>query len=194
MPGRPRTFLLACALAAFLGGCGSNDDATIPSAEGEDLVRTLDGIESSLASNNCELIDDQVQSFVEQVNALPEDVDPEVRKGLTQGAANLLALSEDPDQCGEVTGATDTGGAEPETPTTTETEEPTTTSSTTTSTTTTSTTTEPDEEEPPPDQDEGDEGGGPPLEVPGGEGGEGSGGRGGATDSGGLEGGKRSLP
>ena len=187
MVGRPRTTVLACALAAVLAGCGSGDDATIPKDEGENLVTTLDAIESSLTTNNCGLIGDQVASFANQVAALPDDVDPEVKKGLVDGADRLIELSDDPEQCGDVTGTTGPTGTE--TPSTTETE--TETTSTSTSTTSSSTTTSSTTDEDPPEQDEDDEGDGPPVEVPGGDDG-GSGGRGeSATDSGGLEGGKR---
>jgi hypothetical protein len=171
----------ACAIAVALTGCGSGDEGTIPQDSANDLLTTLDGIESSLGSGDCSLIPGLVNNFVEQVNALPAEVDDEVERGLTQAAANLVELSQDPGQCEEVTGASGEDEVET-TPTTTEPETSTTTTETETDTTTT------DEEQPPPDQDEGGDEGTPPAELPGGgEGGGGSGGRGG-SDSGGLTG------
>ena len=193
MPGRLRTTLLACALAATAAGCGSGD-GTIPQDDSDNLLRTLDGIESSLESGDCELITQQVNDFVNQVNALPEEVDPEVEKGLTQGAAQLIELSEQPDQCEDVSGAsgpteteaTSTTATDTETDTDTDTDTET-DESTTSSTTTTTTDTE--TEEPP--EDDVDQGGGQVEPPPGQGGGNPGGGRtGGATESGGLEGGK----
>jgi hypothetical protein len=179
----------ACAIAAALTGCGSGDEGTIPQDSANDLLTTLDGIESSLGSGDCTLIPGLVNNFVEQVNALPSEVDDEVERGLTQAAANLVELSQDPGQCEPVTGQ---GGVEPEA-TSTEAETQTTTTDTETETDTT-TDEQTDEEQPPPDQDEGGDEGTPPAELPGGgEGGGGDGGRGG-SDSGGLTGEKERGP
>jgi hypothetical protein len=197
MPGRMRNTLLACAVAASLAGCGSGDDGTIPQDEAENLVRTLDGVETALASRDCDEVVAHADEFRDQVNALPADVDTEVRQGLEQGAAHLVELSNEPEQCGSVTGTSGEQGEQPSS-TTTETaveEATTTTEPTTTSTTTTEAEEEDGGEDPsaeeeqqaPPASDEG-EGTGPPLEPPGSEGG-GTGGRPGSS-SGGVPGGK----
>jgi hypothetical protein len=183
MPGRLRTTLLTCALAAAVGGCGSGNDGTIPKQDADNLVSVLDGIESDLAAHDCALIPQHVSAFADQVNALPQEVDDEVEKGLIQGADQLIELSKEPGQCEDVSGVSGATSTEPDT-TTTESVE----SSTTSSTTSTSTTTQSDEESPP-EQNGGNQDNGP-LEVPGGGEG-GGGGRSGGNASGGLEGGKR---
>ena len=189
MPARLRIMVLACALPATLAGCGGGDDGTIPSGQSDELLRQLDAIQNDIQTGNCDLVDDHAQAFAAAVSALPDDVDPKVRQGLTEASTQVVELSQQPDQCETTTGATGPEGVE-ETTTT----EETTTEDEPTSTTEETTTTEPDEEAPPDDGSEDDEtnppsdepdispaGGGPP-------GGGGAGGRG--NSSGGLEPGK----
>ena len=190
MRGRTPKTLLACVLAIAIAGCGGNDEGTIPSDQADQLLTQLDAMQNDIETGNCALIDDHAKSFAIRVSQLPEDVDPEVRKGLTEASAQVVDLSDEPGQCETVTGASGPEGAEEET-TTTE-EEPTTTEEETTTTTTTDEEepTEPEESQGQPEGNEEDqtEQGNSPLEVPGNNGG-GTGGRG-ATESGGVEPGK----
>jgi hypothetical protein len=172
MPGRIQITLLACLCAAFLAGCGSDVEGTIPNSNSDELISLLDGIEEDVAGGNCELAQDHANEFVDAVNRLPAEVDDEVKGGLQDAAARLEDLSKDQSQCEDTTG--ETGFDELE---------PTTAPTTTTTPTTTETTTEPeeeedDEEEPPPaengDNGGGPPGGGPPASPPGGGGGEGT--------------------
>jgi len=189
MPARLRTTLLACALAVVAGGCGSGDDGTIPSDQGENLLRSLEGVEAALETRDCEIVVEQADAFASQVAKLPAEVDDEVERGLAQGAAQLVELSRQPDQCEDTSGATGEDGVETSTTTDTDLEEPPTTS--TTDTTTSTETDEEEEPEEPPveDVDEVEPEGGPPTEVPGGGGGSGEP-RGGGSESGGLTGDK----
>ncbi len=185
MRGRLVKPLLVCVFALTFAGCGSGDDGTIPQDEADDLLSVLETMQSQIEEGECEFVDENATEFVDRVNALPGDVDPEVASELTKAADNLRVLAAQPDQCAE-TGATGiTGTTTTETPDTTDTE------ATVTETTTPeeeTTTEEPAEEEPaeepspePPATGGGNEGGnqggdGAPtpdedLEPPGGTGG-----------------------
>ena len=48
MPGRPQIALLACLSAVALGGCGSDEEGTIPVGNSNQLVQILDGIEDNV--------------------------------------------------------------------------------------------------------------------------------------------------
>lgn len=151
MPGiRARlTCALAVAAGAFLlAACGGGEDGTIPQDAGDQLLARLASIEEAVNSGNCETARIDAVELTGAVNSLPDDVDPEVKQGLIQAAAQLQKLTEDPTQC-----------VEPDTGTTDVIETTTSTSSSTTSTTesTTSTT---HEETTDPDA-------GPPADTPG---------------------------
>jgi hypothetical protein len=165
MPGRPQLSLLACLLAVALGGCGSDEEGTIPESNSNDLLTLLDGIEQSVAGGNCDVAQKQADEFVDAVNQLPAEVDDEVKGGIQEAAAQLRELSNEPSQCEDTTGPTDFENLEPTTTTPTTTEPPTTTE---TKDTTTTTTTEPEEEEqaPPEEEPPSENGGGPPSGAP----------------------------
>jgi hypothetical protein len=154
MPGRPQITLLACLLAAAVGGCGSDEDGTIPSGNSETLIMLLGGIEDNVAGGNCELAQKQASEFVAEVNLLPAEVDDEVKAGLQDAARRLEDLSNDPSQCEDTTGETGFDELEPTTtePTTT-TETPTTTTEPETETTTTTDTEQQEEEQPEEDEE-----------------------------------------
>jgi hypothetical protein len=184
MPRKLRKTLLACALAATIAGCGS-DDGTIPSNDADQLLTQLDAIQSDIESGDCELAHSHAVQLAEAVGQLPSDVDPKVREGLTEASTHVVELSGDPAQCEQTTGATgETGATSTTTEETTTTEEPTTTTDEEPTTTT-----EQDQ-----GQDEGNQGNGTsqgnsPLEVPG-DNGAGNGGGRGSSESGGVQPGK----
>jgi hypothetical protein len=174
MPGRLRNTLLAGALAIAIGGCGGDDEGSIPNDDSAELLRLVDSIESETQNGNCELAQQQALEFSARVDALPQDVDPEVRQGLDEASQQIEDLTQDPTECA-VTGATDPSEVETTTeeePETTTDEEP---------ETTTDEEPPPEEDEPAPEEEEGDQ----PLEVPGENGEDGDGGRG--SSSGGVE-------
>jgi hypothetical protein len=164
MPGKARTFVLAGAIAAVLAGCGSDDDGTIPEDRADGLLDRLQAVEEQLASN-CELAQDQAETFLDDVDLLPAEVGEEVKGALREAGVRLVALTADPEQC-TAQGATDPAGVEP--PETEPTTEPTTTEETTTEE-------EPEDEEDGEEQEEEPDEGGPPPggEQPPGGGGEG---------------------
>ena len=73
MPGRPQIALLACLSAVALGGCGSDEEGTIPVGNSNQLVQILEGIEDNVAGGNCELAQDQANELVDAANALPAE-------------------------------------------------------------------------------------------------------------------------
>ena len=140
---------LACALT--IAACGGEDEGTIPDEQGQQLLSQLGAIQDAV-DVDCAAARASAVEFASSVDKLPEEVDTEVRKALSEGSQRLVALTEDPEQCKEP----DIGTTDVETTT----EPTTTTTSTTSSTTTTEETTT--EEEPPTDS-----GGGPPEDTPG---------------------------
>jgi hypothetical protein len=130
---KPRTILAAiCAVSVLaIAGCG-DDDAPEPSiapGEAQALLSTLEEIEANLETDppSCLVAADRIEGLQEEIDALPDSVDEDVKDSLQRGALNLGELVADPEQC------------EPRETTTTE--EPTTTEETTTQETTTQETT-----------------------------------------------------
>lgn len=164
MRGTLRNALLVCAFALTLAGCGDGDDGTIPPDDAGDLLAVLAAVERYAEEGNCDLAQKNAAELINQVNALPNDVDPKVASELTKASDHLRVLASDPDNCTE-TGTSGITGLE--TTDTTDTEEPPETTVTETTTPEEETTTD---EQPPEDentepptgqgQDEGNQGGG----------------------------------
>jgi len=164
--------LLVCGFALALAGCGSDDDGTIPPDDAEGLLTVLAAVEKYADEGNCELAQSQAAEFISRVNALPNDVDPEVAGELTKAATNLDGLAAN--DCTE-TGASGLDEVQPDTTEAEPTEPETTVTETTTPEEETTTEEPPAEEEQPEEdqpaepagggQDEGDQGGSP---TPGG--------------------------
>ena len=178
MPGTLRNVVLGAVAAMLVAGCGS-DDGTIPQDNGDDLLATLEAVDTNTAAGECAAAQDQAESFKNKVNELPAAVDDEVKQGLQQAADQLVSLAAnecEPDE--NTTGAqgvqtTDAVETEPTT-----TEEPTTTQETTTE----ETTTEEPEEPVEPETEELQEA---PGLAPSGNQGQGPGGSGGVGSDGG---------
>jgi hypothetical protein len=179
------SLLAACALG--LAACGGGDEeGTIPPEAAAVLLQSLEDARGERDQQDCQGIADAAGNLSSQVDQLPDTVDPEVRAGLEEGAANLASLADDPEKC-EPSGTTDEGGQQPEGDTTddfTETTPPPTETETTT-----------EEAEEPPTQPEnegggnlgqGNEGGQPPSDS-GPSGGGGTPGGGETPDEGGVE-------
>jgi hypothetical protein len=142
------TFLLA--LAAGLGGCGSDDEqdgAPIPAESARQLDERLDEIERrfQFAGGACADISADSEPAVRNILAsLPSDVDPDVRDALEESFDRLFALTAE--QCDEQQGQDTETEPEPDPETDVETE-----------TIPTESLPEPTEEEPPPPEEETDE-------------------------------------
>jgi hypothetical protein len=181
VPRTQKIALLATVFTIFVAGCGDSDEGTIPSDQSDTLLGLLAEVENNVNIGDCELAEKNAEELVDTVNELPAEVDNEVQGALTRASQQLVAFTENPDEC--VEGATGEQGAEPDPETTTSTTEATTTSTTPTTTETTTTEEEePEEEEPteePPPEEE-------PTPPDGGNPGNGGGG-GVGPPSGGLE-------
>jgi hypothetical protein len=185
--------LVALAVVLALAGCGGDDEgAPIPSDTAAALQAELDGVQARLDNGSAGACKDILEGSrgpnLERVNALidalPDDVDPDVRSALEESFDRLWELVQQ--DCDDK--ASEEEQAQPEEP---EVTTPETTEETTPETTeeTTPEPTPPSEEEIPPDGD-GDNGG----EIPPGNGngngngvGNGGGAGPGATDEGAAE-------
>lgn len=179
MGRRLQISLLAPFAALALVGCGSGDDGTIPEQSGNDLLTLLETLQNDVNGGDCETIPGLADQLQAEIQALPSDVDPEVKTELLDAAANLETLSVDPPECVE-SGATGETGLEPSTA-----EDP----------ATPETPTEPIPEEPAPEEEPAppEEDTQAPAEEPQGDqggqgGGGGSSGSGGPSESGGITG------
>jgi hypothetical protein len=132
--------LIAVSAALALSACGSSGEP-IPAADATAMSDQLDLIRQQIDAEDCEAALASLETFSEQTNALPKNVDPEVRRGVQQLLGKLDDLVTD--RCKQIQAGT-TSTTEPTTSdtttTTTTTPTTTTTDTTTTDTTTTDTT------------------------------------------------------
>jgi hypothetical protein len=158
--------LLGVASGIGLVACGddSGDAKLLPAASAEEINANLDDVEDLLAE--CELVaaDDAAEDVRRQIEKVADQIDPELRDNLLEGAAMLEQEIADDDCQAETTEATtETTESDPTTETTT-TEKPTTEETTTEDEPTEEEPTEEDEptgEEPTTEQPEP-----PPSETP----------------------------
>jgi hypothetical protein len=140
MPGL-RSILAAVALAGAAvaaAGCGGGGpDPSIAGDDASNLQAKIQEIQANVDNGSCFVASDRTDDLISDVQELPSDVDPEVKRALENGASQLKILLQDPDQCEARTTTTE--------PTTTEetTTEETTTSRTQPTTSTTRTQTQP---------------------------------------------------
>jgi hypothetical protein len=130
--------LLLGAGCAVLVSCGSGDSGPgIPATNAEQIIAELERARASEQAGDCGAVEESATKIQANINAIDEEIDPEVKTAVDQGAQHLAELASDPTQCEEATSTTSTTdkttSTEPE-PTTTAT--PTTTEETTTTTTT----------------------------------------------------------
>lgn len=110
---------IACALA--LSACGGKDEeGTIPQDQGDQIVALLDQMDQRVDDGNCVAAQATALEIVRRVQALPEEVDGELREALVTASDNLVSQSRDSDQCQEAeepveepSGATGEGGVAP---------------------------------------------------------------------------------
>lgn len=156
MAATARISLLACVGTALLAaGCGSDPEPTIPTANGDEMLTALAGVDQAVAVGSCPLALEHAADFKDEVVLLPAAVDDAVKQGLFDVADELPRLISDAPEC-ERTGATGPSGA-------VEQPDETTTSTTSTTPTTTTTTTEAE----PPETPEPPAGGGGGGQEPG---------------------------
>lgn len=171
MRGRTRLAgpAVTLALAAAGAGCGGEDGgAQIPPDSADAMLETAQRIEDAVTERSCETAQGLTTELRGQVEALPEETDPEIVDALDQMVSRLDEQLDG--ECVEE-GTTDTE----EEPTTEPTEttvapEPTTSVPTETTTTTEPPPEEEEEEAPPPDSSGPGGGEGPPVTPPAGGG------------------------
>ena len=189
MSARRRLAALAAAVgvAGALASCGSSDTLPndIPAASAPGLIENLNQILSK-CSDDPRATANAVRAYQSALSDLPDTIDPDVKKVLTETADNLTTLAAHKAGCQSgVTGTSGLQGFQPDTTATSTTTAPTTEATSTTTTTTTTTPTQP--ETPPPNGNgegpggEGSNGQGPSGEGPPGQGGSPSPGSGGGV-------------
>ena len=187
MPGNALKIVLWAVTTATIAGCGLGEEGTIPQDDADALLSRLDAVETNVNSGACDLARQQAGEFSDAVDALPAEVDGEVKDGLRQAADRLVELTADDSECIDA-GATGVTGAVPppeEVETIPEEETTTTETETTTDEETPSEEAPPEEEEeeePPAEEEQ-------PPEPPGGGGEGGAGSDGGTGPTGGVGGG-----
>jgi hypothetical protein len=111
---------IAC--VATLAACGGKDEEdTIPQDQGDQIVALLDQLDQRVDDGNCVAAQATALEIVRRVEALPKEVDGELRETLVTASDNLVSQSRDPDQCQEAeepleeepSGATGEGGVVP---------------------------------------------------------------------------------
>jgi hypothetical protein len=177
---RPPALLLSIVLGAVfatgLASCGDDGGGEIPPENADAMLAFVGDARDAAAVGDCLAVENAAEQIRGEVNALPPDVDPELRSALSTGANNLESLARDPATC-------ETTPAEPTTTTTTTTDEETTTTDEETTTTDEDEEGEEGEEEPPPEGEPPGQGQppGPPTDGDSGTDG-GSGGTGGTIE------------
>jgi hypothetical protein len=98
--------LLLGALCAFAVACGQERQGLISANRAADLQKTLDRIDSDVASGSCSALTDHLQALRRDVDDLPGTVDRDLRQRLREGLQNLERRA--PDECGATTHTTET--------------------------------------------------------------------------------------
>jgi hypothetical protein len=97
---RTRTSVLATLLtlaAVALAACGDGGrdrEKLLSPAAATRLQDTLDRIEQTAASRDCATAEAQAGTLTQQVQSLPQGVDPDLRQALSSGADRLQSLVE----------------------------------------------------------------------------------------------------
>ncbi len=133
---------VAVAVAGAMASCGSSKPLPrdIPSASAPGLLSNLEQVINACRRNDPGAAENAARQYHTAVNALPDTVDPDVKKVLTDTSDNLTELAANKAGCGSgATGASGVQGFQPATTTTDTTATATTPPSTTTSATTTET-------------------------------------------------------
>jgi hypothetical protein len=99
----PRLLTLALMLfaAAFgLASCGGgSSDKLIPPTNAAALLAALDQVGSQASAGNCDTAAAATDQVLRQIDALPDTVDPKLKRALTDGVNRLKRLTQDPDAC-----------------------------------------------------------------------------------------------
>lgn len=91
----------AVIFAVVLSGCGGGggDEGIPPEAAGE-MIASVETVEEAVRMQDCDLAQAETTALRRQVDALPEDTDPEIRDGLDEMVSRLDEQLEE--ECVEV--------------------------------------------------------------------------------------------
>jgi hypothetical protein len=110
------------AVAAFLVACGSGGAGLLPGNNAAAIIANLDRVSELAQDGNCETAASVAREIEDQIDALPQSIDPQLRVALQDGIDRLISLTQEPETCtGETTETTPTVTqtvAPPTTPTT----------------------------------------------------------------------------
>lgn len=128
MHRRTAILLLAAALAFGVSACGGSQPNGLDRTDANEMLAELDQVRSFLDAGSCISAGSHAVTLLSQVQALPADTDPDLRRALENGAQNLTVLLDDPANCElPAPTTTTTPGTTTTTPSTTTTVPPTTT-------------------------------------------------------------------
>jgi hypothetical protein len=75
--------------AALLVGCGGDESGLIPGRNGRALLSDLSAVRDRVAARNCIRTASALARLEEELDRLPEDIDPRLRERLVSGVARL---------------------------------------------------------------------------------------------------------
>jgi hypothetical protein len=88
------------ASAMVVAACGG-DEGTIPTENGNEMLATLDDIQSDVDDRDCTAAQTDASQFIALVDQLPAEVGVKTKKALFDAGRNLADLAQDPEQCDE---------------------------------------------------------------------------------------------
>jgi len=135
---------LGAAVAVALVSCGRDEKGLLSGDTADQIVANLDRVQRDAAENDCSSAAAEVADVQAQIEGLPDNVDPQLRARLEEGANKLARVVNAPGACETTTAQTTTEPTTTEestTKTTTLKQKPKTTTTAPTTTTTTPTTT-----------------------------------------------------
>ena len=90
---------LLCGALALLPGCGSDDSngKPIPAAQADSLIKNIQAADQYSADGSCGRAHTKVRDAKFVLGQVPQSVDPDVRKGVSDGLDHLDSLIDD--QC-----------------------------------------------------------------------------------------------
>jgi hypothetical protein len=89
------------AAAAVVAGCGGDDESEgdLTADQAQTLLGQLEEVEANVEVNSCFVAADETDNLLADIQALPDDVDGDLRRALENGADHLKILLQDPEQC-----------------------------------------------------------------------------------------------
>ena len=105
---------LGAALAVTVSSCGGGGDATLSSANADQLLEFLDDIESKADAGECDAAADSAGQVADELSTVSTDMDPKLKSALIDGFERIQALAADPATCSSVDTTTEEDTTEEE--------------------------------------------------------------------------------